>query len=280
MKPQLKVLSAGVMASIQDCGRPGYACYGVPRSGALDKVSLRIGNALVGNNLDEAGIEFRLLGPTLQAQNGSIRIGLACNAVGEWLSSNGQDSLTVQPWQTVLLQAGDTLKVGALKEGASGYITIAGGLALSKTLNSLSTYTRAKLGGLSGELLGRDDLLPICHTADTTQLERILARPLISSTQQPRVIPGPQDDYFDDAAWGVFLSNTYTVSPESDRMGVRLEGKPVSVLPEKGSDLISDGLVAGSIQVPGSGLPIILGADCQTVGGYPKIADCDFSGPA
>ncbi len=272
MSAQLKILSPGLMSSIQDKGRLGYGSSGVPRSGAIDLAALRMGNALVGNDPYEAAIEFRILGPTVVAENGPVRIGLACQAKAEVTSDHDKNVQLIQPWQTLTLHPGDMLKVSALSEGASGYLTIEGGMALKSELGSLSTYALASIGALCGENLKESDVIPVRSSARSLSCERILSLPEFEPVAYLRVIPGPQDDFYATEELERFLSTTYTVSSESNRMGIRLEGTMINALPEKGSDLISDGLVAGSIQIPGNGLPIILGVDCQTVGGYPKIA--------
>ncbi len=272
MDAALKILSPGLMSSIQDKGRFGFGRFGVPRSGAADPVFLRLGNALVGNDPYEAAIEFRFLGPTVKAEAGSVCIGLAADAAAELTRAQTQEKEHVSPWQTVTLNEGDTLKVMPLSKGASGYLTIEGGLQLMPVLNSTSTYARAGIGGTNGSLLQANDILKLKTKATPREFEKIMNKAPQVSTDLLHVILGPQDDYFSDESVTGFVSNSFKVSSDVDRMGIRLEGTPVNSLPEKGNDLISDGLVAGAIQIPGNGLPIILGADCHLVGGYPKIA--------
>ncbi|MEH6405488.1 MAG: biotin-dependent carboxyltransferase family protein [Sneathiella sp.] len=272
MSACLIILSPGMLSTIQDKGRFGYGSYGVPRSGAIDPVSLRLGNALVGNDPYEAALEFRFMGPVVTAENGPIRIGLACEAGAELTDIQNNETLQISPWQTVTLNEGNILKVSALAAGATGYLTIEGGLKLEPVLESSSTYVRAKLGGLTGTSIQANDVLVVKQPAMPGKCERIMADPVQIGDGVLHVILGPQEDYFSEEEVEGFLNKPFIVSSDVDRMGIRLEGSKISTLREKGNDIISDGLVVGSIQIPGSGQPIILCSDCQTVGGYPKIA--------
>lgn len=264
----LTLVSPGLQASLQDRGRLGFGSCGVPRSGALDPVSLRLGNALVGNDPYDAAIEFRMLGPTIRLETGSARIGLACHADAELIEGRSGFSYPVRPWQSVRMEAGDSLRVGALKQGATGYLTVKGGIDIPPVLGSRSTYSRAGLG----PSLSAGSTFPLRQASQPMDADRIVTAPPISRPDRLHILPGPQDDYFSEAEIERFLSNTFTASASIDRMGIRLEGTKITPLDDKGSDLISDGLVHGAIQIPGNGDPIILGADCQSVGGYPKIA--------
>ncbi|WP_169545783.1 5-oxoprolinase subunit C family protein [Sneathiella aquimaris] len=268
MTAKLKIVSPGMLASLQDKGRFGYGGFGVPRSGAIDPVSLRLGNALVGNDPFETAIEFRFMGPTIKAQVGSLRVALACHVGGELIDAQSGDKTPISPWQTVTLNEGDVLKVNPMSKGATGYLTIEGGLDLDPVLDSCSTYARAHMGSL----LQVGDILSLKQAASVRGYERLMANPVSLSEEPFNVIFGPQEDYFEEDTVQSFLLNAFKVSSDVDRMGIRLEGNALFPKPEKGSDLISDGLVAGAIQVPGNGHPIILCVDCQSVGGYPKVA--------
>lgn len=268
MSAHLKILSPGLLSSIQDKGRFGFGSFGVPRSGAIDPVSLRLGNALVGNESYEAGIEFRFMGPTIMAENGPVRVGLACNGGAELTNFQTNEKQTISPWQTVLLNEGDILRMLPLQAGATGYLCIEGGLDLEPILGSCSTYARAKMGAP----LQMNVELRTKQMVGSRECERKMLEPVQNDNASLRVILGPQDDYFSADGLNQFLTKGFKVSSDVDRMGIRLEGSKVVPLPEKGSDLISDGLVCGAIQIPGNGQPIILSVDCQSVGGYPKIA--------
>lgn len=260
-----------MQSSIQDAGRIGYAGMGVPRSGAIDPVAMKIGNALVGNAPDTALIEFRLMGPKIVVEKGSVRIGLAGDIRAEHVIHQNPEIVKLSPWQSVTLNEKDTLSVPGLNSGSTGYISFEGGIDLVPELGSASTYAPAGLGGLKGANLEAGDILTL-KKDQVTGADKIVSRPPMPPAGPFRVIPGPQDDYFSAETIGQFQSKAFKVGASSDRMGIRLTGERINALPEKGHDLISDGLVPGAIQVPASGQPIILSADCQSVGGYPKIA--------
>jgi allophanate hydrolase len=156
-------------------------------------------------------------------------------------------------------------------DSACAYLAIEGGIDLAPQLGSASTYVRGRMGGINGLTLKAGDSVPLRQPAAMERPERMLAQPFDLALEQPvRVMLGPQADFFSEAAIEQFLSAEYVVSAQSDRMGFRLEGVPLAH--EKGYNIVSDGIVTGSIQVPGSGQPIVLLADAQTTGGYPKIA--------
>jgi biotin-dependent carboxylase-like uncharacterized protein len=270
----LLVTAPGALTLVQDLGRRGWRRYGVPGAGALDGGLLRIANALAGNAEGAPALEFFLAGPTLQAVDAPVQLGLAGD-FGVTLLRGGERS-TLASWRSITLQPGESLRVGQLRSGRLGYIAAAG-LAVPLVLGSAATYTRARLGGVAGRAVAAGDRLTV--TALPPSLpgnpapERVLPHPPAVDTGPIRVVPGPQDDHFDAAAWAAFLGATYRVSRDADRMGVRLEGAPpLQHRPDKGAEIVSDAAVPGSIQVPGNGMPIVLLADGQTVGGYPKIA--------
>jgi biotin-dependent carboxylase-like uncharacterized protein len=258
----LEVLACPVPASIQDLGRPGYRHFGVPLSGALDTMSLRLANALVRNPPHAAALEMRLAGPRLQA-HAAVRIALAhADAVIERAAGNREP---LPAWRSATLASGDILKIGAVQGGA-GYLAVAGGFDVPQVLGSRSTYARAGFGSLLREGM----TLPV-GDADLSQTElAVLPAPSFTSSAPFRVIPGPQREAFTDAAFATFTSSTYTVTQEADRMGLRLAGPALAHV--AGADIVSDAVTPGAIQVPGDGRPIVLLADCQSVGGYAKIA--------
>lgn len=257
----LEVLSCPVPASIQDLGRHGYRHFGVPVSGALDNVSFRLANALVKNPANAAALEMRLTGPRLRA-HAPVRVALA-NA--EALIERGEGQRESLPaWQSATLAAGDILKIGAVRGGA-GYLAVAGGFDVPLVLGSRSTYARAGFGSLLREGMS----LPV-GAADPNALElAVLSAPTFADGPI-RVVPGPQRAMVTDAAFAAFISSDYTVTQEVDRMGLRLAGPALAHV--AGADIVSDAVTPGAIQVPGDGKPIILLADCQSVGGYAKIA--------
>jgi biotin-dependent carboxylase-like uncharacterized protein len=272
MKPLLRVIAPGLMTTLQDLGRPGYQRLGIPVCGALDPVSLRAANLLVGNPPGTGALEIAYQGPTLAVEAESVRVAFAGASaaldVGE--GGNGVGAQRVPVLQSVRLHKGQTLKIGALSGSAVGYLAVEGGFDIAPVLGSQSTYLRAGLGGFEGRALREGDLLPLKLAGADDRGERVLASLELAPPQRFRVVFGPQDDFFSAQGKRTLLESTYTVSPASDRMGMRLDGP---ALEHAGSyNIVSDGIAPGSIQVPGNGLPIVLLADRQTTGGYPKIA--------
>jgi len=264
----LRVINPGALATLQDRGRMGYQRYGVPQSGAMDGFNFAIGCMLVGNPPEEAAIEFTLMGGTYTLESGDCRAAVAGAFA---VTLNGA---AIPPYRAFDLRAGDMLRIGAgtISHGsARGYLAVAGGFDVAPVLGSRSTHVRSGIGGLDGAALRKDARLrlraPRAGEGPPLALDPRLAR---HDPGPIRVLPGPQDDYFDAAGWEVFLGETWRMSPQSDRMGMRLEGPRV---PHKGDyNIVSDGVPHGAIQVPGDGQPIVMLADRQSTGGYPKIA--------
>lgn len=263
----IEMLEVPLPTSIQDAGRPGYRHLGVPLSGALDAEWLAIANALAGNPPTAAAIEIRLLGPRLRATS-PLTVALAGDFAAS-IEDGGGNRRAAGNWRSHTLAANEILDTGKLKSSI-GYLAVHGGFDLPAVLGSRSTYARAGFGGLDGRALGAGDCLKV-GAGDTPFLLRLPLAPRLSDGPL-RVIPGPQREYFTDAAWVRFLSAEFTVSRAADRMGLRLDGPRLEHDPVRGADIVSDAVTPGAIQVPGDGRPIVLLADCQTVGGYPKIA--------
>ena len=269
MTAVLKVLDAGPYTTFQDMGRMGYQDVGVPVSGAIDRVSARLANVLVGNPNGAAVLEMLLQGMSFEVQAGSARVVLfGCDGS---LAVSGARQLTVPAGRSVRLVRGDVVKVTSLGHSLCGYVAVEGGFDLPMQLGSASTYVRGGIGGFEGRVLKRGDMLPLILPDTDVRFEKELAVPYDYAYEQPiRVVLGPQDDYFTDSAKENFFSEQYVVSDKADRMGFRLDGPALEHVDSY--DLVSDGIVSGAIQVPGSGMPIVLLADAQTTGGYPKIA--------
>lgn len=265
----LRVLSGGLNSTIQDQGRFGYQDLGVPVAGMLDPIALHLANALVGNPADEAGLEIYVLGPTLTVDCHSLRLAV-CGPVRLTLSRDGQ-SRVLETERSHLLRRDDVLTVGAVVGASVAVLAVEGGFALEPVMGSLSTHTRSALGPLGGAALAAGMVVPLRREQAEERPERALASPFPYGTGPVRrVMLGPQDDHFTEAALTAFLSEDYRIGPNADRMGLRLEG---AVLAHRGeAGIASEGLVSGAIQVPGNGQPILLLADHQTVGGYAKIA--------
>jgi biotin-dependent carboxylase-like uncharacterized protein len=267
--PALEVVAPGLHTTVQDRGRFGFQDVGVPTSGPLDRVSLRLANALVGNPAGAAALEMLVQGPTLKVLAASVRVALVgSNAAIEVRSEKPH---RIAAGQSVRIARGETFRVAAIGDSLCAYLAIEGGVAVEPVLASASTYVRGAIGGVQGRRLRSKDAIPLALDAVAVRPERTLAEALDLAVHQPvRVIMGPQDDYFTHEAITTFLSSEYTVSHQADRMGYRLEGPTLAHA--KGYNIVSDGIVTGAIQVPGSGKPIVLLVDNQTTGGYPKIA--------
>jgi biotin-dependent carboxylase-like uncharacterized protein len=274
MTGALRVVAPGLMTTVQDLGRRGYQHLGVPVSGALDHVSLRAANLLAGNPAGTAGLEIAYQGPTLAVETDSIRVALAGGkATVDILGSDGDEraSRRLATFESARLVRGQKLRIGALSGSAMLYLAVEGGFDIAPVLGSLSTLTRGAIGGFEGRALRAGDALPLRQVAAPERDEVALPPLNLSAPPRVRIVLGPQDDYFTTAGLATLLGSAYTISQASDRMGMRLEG-PRLEHSAKGYNIVSDGIAPGSIQVPGNGLPIVLLADRQTTGGYPKIA--------
>jgi biotin-dependent carboxylase-like uncharacterized protein len=262
--PQLEVVSPGAYASVQDRGRRGHRRVGVPWAGVLDPRLMRIANTLVGNAAGTPVIECFDGGQQLVARGGTIRLALAGDALLECEVAGERRKLPA--WCSLTLGDGDTLWVRRLARGRIVVIAVEG-LVLAEVLGSASTYARAGLGGVDGRALAAGARLPAAPAS--SRLEQMLADPPRPVTGPIRIIAGPQADHFSPATQAAFADTDYRVSTQADRMGVRLEGPALAHVGAR--EIVSDATVPGSVQVPGNGLPIVLLADAQTAGGYPKI---------
>jgi biotin-dependent carboxylase-like uncharacterized protein len=259
----LRVDRPGLSTTVQDLGRPGHQRFGVPVSGALDPLALRLANALVGNEPGTAALEILALGPTLTVETDSIRIALVGSDVG--LRIDGND---IPAGRSVTVLHGAKIAIGGFTDAASCILAVEGGFDLDPSMGSLSTYARGGFGGFRGRALKVGDLLPLKQAAASAGPER-KAPPIDYGGGPIRVVLGPQDSWFEPASIARFFAEPYTITAEADRMGMRLEGAKLDHA--KGFNIVSDGIAPGHIQVPGTGQPIVLLADRQTVGGYPKI---------
>jgi biotin-dependent carboxylase-like uncharacterized protein len=272
MRPALRLLSPGLLTTLQDRGRFGYQHLGIPVSGALDPVSLGAANLLVGNPPDTAALEIAYQGPSLVVDADSVRIAcVGAAAPIELVGGKGPAGRRrLAMLESARLTRGEELHIGALTGGAVLYLAAAGGFDVPCVLGSRSTLVRAGIGGLDGRALAVGDRLPLCQARAAEAEEVRLAGLNLAPPPSFRIILGPQDDYFTPQALAALSQSSYSVTPASDRMGMRLDGPLLGH--SKGYNIISDGIAPGAIQVPGNGLPIVLLADRQTTGGYPKIA--------
>ncbi|WP_168193180.1 biotin-dependent carboxyltransferase family protein [Rhodophyticola sp. CCM32] len=261
----LTVLDCGPGTSVQDAGRLGHRRYGVPTAGAMDRSALAAANLLVGNGPFAAAIEFTLIGGRFRVGEAGVLVAVA--GPGLSLCIDGQKVLT---HHSAYAPAGAVLEVSPIRGGVYGYLAIRGGLTSPLAMGSRSAHIRSGIGGVA---LTAGDILT-CSASDSNEPELAgdaTALGGINGKGGPfRVVPGPQDGEFEQGALNRFLSSPYTVSPQSDRMGQRLSG--ASLCHPGGHNIVSDGVVPGSVQVPGDGQPIVLMRDAQTTGGYPKIA--------
>jgi biotin-dependent carboxylase-like uncharacterized protein len=269
MSAMLEAIDGGVAVTVQDRGRPGYRSIGVPVSGALDPVYLTAANALLGNESGAAALEVIVGGPSLRVLRGEVRIALI-GALSAQVHCERGRRFQVEPQTTATLFPGDIIRIGRSASGVS-YAAFSGGVQVEPALGSRSTYLRAALGGLNGRALAAGDRLPCGVFRGDPFLEVKNPHALVHEDGPIRVILGPQDDHFTKGAIDNFLNGEFIVTRDMDRMGMRLDGMRLEHS-EKGAEILSDGVVPGSIQVPASGHPIVLLADCQTSGGYPKIA--------
>lgn len=269
MTAGLAVRTPGLCTTVQDLGRIGYQQLGVPVSGALDPVSLRLANAVLGNPPGMPALEILFSGPELAVA--AERVRLAVGGIGARLALAGEPERAVPAWQSVSLERGAVFRVALGAASGCCYLAVEGGIAVPLVLGSASTCVRAGLGGLDGRALRRHDVVPLALAAAPARAERRLPRPPAPASDQPiRVVLGPQQDAFTEEAIATFLAAEFRISAQSDRMGIRLDGPLLSH--RAGWDIVSDAIATGAIQVPGSGRPVVLLADHQTTGGYPKIA--------
>jgi biotin-dependent carboxylase-like uncharacterized protein len=266
----LKVVRSGLFDTVQDLGRIGFMALGMPAAGAMDRIALSLANALVGNPTGTAGLEIGVMGPDLLVEADSVRIALVGPLSPSLIEAPDTPRQPLESDRTHLLKRGQTLRVGMVQGSSTAYLAVAGGFALHAFMGSLSTYARAGIGGFEGRKLAADDRLPLTLEHAPAGDERKLGAPFDYSSGPIRVVWGPQEDYFSARGRKTFIESEYRVSKEADRMGIRFEGPTIEH--SKGADIISDGIGPGAIQVPGAGLPIVLLADRQTVGGYSKIA--------
>lgn len=266
----IDILDAGPLTTVQDLGRAGQLRYGIPQSGAIDRFALIAANRLVGNLDDAAGLECTLLGPTFVVDRPCA---IAVTGADAKVTVNALDA---PRWATILLNAGDMVKIAAARAGVRSYVAFCGGIDVPLLLGSRSTYVRGGFGGHEGRALRRGDRLRVFALESPVPWE--LTRDMIPAyTDEPviRVVLGPQQDRFSAGGVASLLESVYRLLPQSDRMGARLQGTRIEH--SRGHDIISDGTALGSIQVPGDGQPIVLLVDRQSTGGYTKIATvCSF----
>ncbi len=263
---RIKIVKPGLFTTIQDRGRWRYQRFGIPVAGAMDDFATRVANILIGNNEYEAVLENTFLGP---------EIAFRCDEIISITGANMKPRINgeyVPMWTSLLVKAGDILSFSNAITGLRSYIAFSKGLDVPEIMGSKSTFTRGGLGGYKGRKLESGDEIKLGNR-ELSNLGSYLSSkfiPIYKKEESIRIIMGPQDDYFTEETKEGFLNSKYTITPESDRMGYRLDGP--KIIHKNGADIVSDGIVFGSIQVPGHGSPIIMMADRATTGGYTKIA--------
>jgi biotin-dependent carboxylase-like uncharacterized protein len=259
---RLVVTSIGPASSVQDGGRHGAQRYGLTPSGAMDRLALAAANTLVGNVPFAAAVEIGPFGAAFTAREGAVRLALSGAPRNAEIAGR-----PVAFDSSMKIPQGETLTLGFAKGGAFSYLAIEGGITGEPMFGSLAVNARAGLGSPYQRPLQAGDELPAQAASGVPELRIELPQ---AASGAIRVLFGPQDDEFAEDAKQLFLNSEWKISPTSDRMGYRLEGPVIRHL--HGHNIVSDGTVDGSIQVPGTGAPIVLMPDRGTTGGYPKIA--------
>ncbi|MGI6126447.1 MAG: biotin-dependent carboxyltransferase family protein [Planifilum sp.] len=265
----MEVLQPGLLTTVQDLGRVGFQHTGMVAAGAMDAFSLQVANCLVGNRRGAAGLEMTMTGPELKALEDLV-IALCGADLGATV-----DGVPLPMWKSVVLERGSILRFRGSRRGVRAYLAVAGGICGEDVMGSKSTYLRAGIGGMHGRPLRRGDILErgdgpvhLSRSGRRLSADRI---PRWGKRAEVRVVLGPQEEAFTDEGIRTFLTGEYQVTPQSDRMGIRLQGPRIEH--RETADILSDAVAMGAVQVPADGQPIVLMADRQTTGGYAKIAN-------
>ncbi|AGW88467.1 MULTISPECIES: 5-oxoprolinase subunit C family protein [Cupriavidus] len=269
----IEIIRPGALASVQDLGRTGFRRFGVGRCGAMDPLAVAVGNRLLGNEPGCAAIEFTL-GRAAVRFHADLRVALAGAECGANL-----DGVPVWSWHAFDAHKGETLTLPSTRGGTRVYLCVAGGIAVEPVMGSRSTDLKSGFGGLGGRPLQEGDRLPAGRPGLAAEGDWIgvqaptwaLPAKVDGKATPIRMLPGPEYEDFDAASQQALWQADWTVTPNSNRMGLRLNGPALVRRPERSADLLSHGVVPGVMQVPPAGQPIALMADAQTTGGYPKI---------
>lgn len=264
---------AGLLSTIQDSGRRGMRHQGIPWSGTLVPVWQQMANALVGNELGHSIIECFEGGLEFTVYDAPIQLAILADHQAKISIDNANGKTRLQPHRSYTVMPGEQVVLSNTGNARLAIIAIAG-LSIPRQLGSTSTYAKAKLGGLSGSPLKVGDVLNVDVNEDAVGPDKQCTIKHLPDYQshELRVVLGPQEDNFSASGIQNLLTGDYKLSADVDRMGARLEGAAIEHRDKKARDIVSDAIVPGSIQVPGSGQPIVLLSDAHTAGGYPKIA--------
>jgi antagonist of KipI len=262
----LRVQDPGLLTTVQDLGRYGYSHLGISPGGTADSLAMRIANLLVGNAENAAALEMTLAGVTLEFDEQSV-VALTGGKCDCRINND-----TAPMWQAIRVPAEGVLTCGPMKTGSRLYLAIQGGLDVQPIMGSASTNIAGHFGGFGGRGLRKGDLLGV-RKGPNSRLPTLKPGAVegLYSREPLRITRGAQHDWFGVEAFGKLLSCPYTVSEQSNRSGLRLQGESIS--PRVQSQLLTEGVSLGAIQVPQDEQPIILFVDQQTTGGYPKIAN-------
>ena len=264
MTGSMTVIRAGMLSTIQDLGRLGQQHLGVPVAGPMDWYSHRLANAILGTSPDAAALEITLMGPELLTDLDTV-----CVTTGaEFEVTAGPRR--VRTFEPFLLRAGERLRFGTRLDGSRATLAVTGGFTVPPVLGSRSTSLTSRLGPFGGRPVRIGDVLPTRPATVVRRRQGARPLPMPHGGARLRVILGPHETRFSDAALKAFARSRYIVTPDSNRMGYRLDGARLEYA--RGEAMLSDATPMGSLQVPSSGSPILLMADRQTTGGYPKIA--------
>ncbi|QGG48534.1 biotin-dependent carboxyltransferase family protein [Heliorestis convoluta] len=271
----VEVLESGLYTTIQDKGRYGYQAAGIPVSGAMDSFALQVANRLVGNETNRGALEMTLQGPTLLFEEDCE---VAITGADMTPTLNDQP---VPLWVNLYIPKGSILRFGYAQKGCHTYLAVAKGWKVPEKFGSTSTYVRGAIGGYHGRVIKRGDILLLNQNQVNQEAEKKMELRALEPNRTPQynnkikvaVIAGPQAEYFTDEAWQTFYRQVYRLTTAANRMGYPLEPVEGKLLTRKSNkEMISDATAVGAIQVPPNGQPIVLMADRQTTGGYPKIA--------
>ncbi len=263
---RLRVVSAGPGATIQDVGRFGYLRFGVTPAGPMDWTAFQTVARALDNDERAAAIEISVGGLGVTAEEGAVAVAYAGGAFN-WT----RDGAALPQAARIILRPGEILSAQAGRAGAWAYLGVAGGFMTPLEMGSRATHLRAGIGGLEGRMLSAGDVLPLdCGRACEALKEAEIEAPWLAGRARPyRVVLGPQDDYFSNTAIDHFFRESFVLTPAADRMAYRFRGAPIAHA--RGFNIISDGIALGAIQIAGDEAPLILMADRQPTGGYPKI---------